>query len=256
MKEIIEGLNLPKQILDKTEKFMTALFGPSAKEMSELFADKIRYRRLKNQIEIFNKTIELIDKNNIEVRELNLKTLVPLIEKSSLEDDVLLQNKWANLLANIASSPETGLEPKLVKTLSNLSALEAQVLDYCFNRFKLERERIFEESKKYKWLHYETINDVKLDRVIIKIDWVRDNFKLNDSFSKICIDNLSALGLIRYEQPEIEIETSRSKSVLKKDEENGEYVDLDLDVSANYSQSDDFNFSTYGLYFIEQCKSK
>jgi len=256
MKEIIEGLNLPKQILDKTEKFMTALFGPSAKEMSELFADKIRYRRLKNQIEIFNKTIELLDKNNIEVRELNLKTLVPLIEKSSLEDKVLLQNKWANLLANIASSPETGLEPKLVKTLSNLSALEAQVLDYCFERFKLERERIFEESKKDKWLHYETINDVKLDRVIIKIDWVRDNFKLNVSFSKICIDNLSALGLIRYEQPEIEIETGRSKSVLKKDEENGEYVDLDLDVSANYSQSDDFNFSNYGLYFIEQCKSK
>jgi hypothetical protein len=256
MKEIIEGLNLPKQILDKAEKFMATLFGPSAKEISELFADKIRYQRLKNQIKIFNKTIELLDKNNIEARELNLKTLVPLIEKSSLEDNELLQNKWAILLANITSSPETGLEPKLVKTLSNLSTLEAQVLDYCFDRYKLERERIYQDSKKYKWIHYETINDVKPDRVLIKFNWVKENFKLDDSFAKICIDNLNALGLVRYEEPVIEIETGNSKSELKNDEENGEYVDLNLDVSANYSQSDDFNLLTYGLYFIEQCNAK
>ena len=53
MKEIIDGLNLPKQILDKTEKFMAKLFGSATTEYGEIFADKVRFRRLKNQIKIF-----------------------------------------------------------------------------------------------------------------------------------------------------------------------------------------------------------
>jgi len=119
MKEIFDSINLPKQILDKTEKLVSTIFGPSAKEIGELFADKIRYKRLRNQIAIFSKTADLLEKNNLKADELKLKTLVPLIEMSSLEDDDILQNKWANLVTNMCSTPEIGLEPKLVKTLSN-----------------------------------------------------------------------------------------------------------------------------------------
>jgi hypothetical protein len=137
MKEIIESINLPKQILDKAEKLISTIFGPSAKELGELFADKIRYKRLRNQVVIFNKTADLLEKNNLQAKELKLKTLVPLIEQSSLEDDEFLQTKWANLIANMCSTPETGLEPKLVKTLSNLSSLEAQVLDFIYKTYIL-----------------------------------------------------------------------------------------------------------------------
>ena len=148
VKEIIESLNLPKQILDKTEKLMATLFGSAAKEIGELFADKIRYGRMKNQIKTFKKTVELLEKNNLEARELNLKTLVPLIEKSSLEDEEFLQDKWANLIANISTTPESGFEPKLVKTLSNLSSLEAQAMDFIYDRFLFNRKEEFERRKR------------------------------------------------------------------------------------------------------------
>ena len=254
MKEIFESINLPKQLLDKTEKFVSTIFGPSAKELGELFADKIRYRRLKNQMIIFSKTADLLEKNDLEANELKLKTLVPLIEKSSLEDNELLQNKWVNLISNMCSTPETGLEPKLVKTLSNLSSLEAQVLDYIFDRFILERKRQFEKSKESKWLNYKTVEEIKTNYVVIKLTWIKEKFKLSDEFAKICVDNLVALGLLKYEEPEIEIENDSRNAEVKDNESMGQYVDLDLDIYANYNQSDDFNLTTYGNYFINQCK--
>jgi len=253
MKEIIESINLPKQILDKAEKLISTIFGPSAKELGELFADKIRYKRLKNQVTIFSKTADLLEKNNLQAKELNLKTLVPLIEQSSLEEDEILQTKWANLIANMCSSIETGLEPKLVKTLSNLSAIEAQALDFIYDRYKLERQIQFEKSKDSKYLNYKSIEDVKLNYVTIRFNWVKQNFNLTDEFTKICTDNLEALGLIRYEEPEIEIENT-SRNEVRGDDEGGQYVDLD--IYATYNQSDDFYLTSYGNYFISQCKDK
>lgn len=257
MKEIIEGLNLPKQILDKTEKFMSKLLGPSIKEYGELFADKVRFRRWKNQVKIFNKTRELLDKNGLEPRELNLKTLVPLIEKSSVEEDELLQDKWANLISNIATTPENGLEPRLINTLSSLSSLEAKILDFIHEDFYVKRQlelaRLLKSpyaQKKY------TENDIKLKDILISFNAVKENFELNKEFAKIYIDNLESLGLIRYEEPEIEIDNGSTSADLNEDEEKDtKSVDLDLDISAYYNSSDDFNITEFGNYFVNQCKA-
>jgi len=255
MKEIIEGLNLPKQILDKAEKLMSTLFGPSAKEIGELMADKIRYKRMVNQVSIFKKTADLLEKNNLEAKELKLKTLVPLIESSSLEEDEKLQDKWANLIANISSNPENGLEPKLVKTLSNLSALEAQVLDYIHEAFLRNLTKEYELKKDWKWMKLESEKDIRLNMVIIRFEGIQKKFNLETKFTQICIDNLDSLGLIKYEEPEIEIENNSGDPQFLENQKTGERkIDFDLDVNASVYQSDNFHLTTYGKYFIEQCK--
>lgn len=253
---IIDGLNLTKPVLEKTEKFMTAIFGSSAKEMGELIADKIRYKRFANQVGIFNKARIILENNGINPRQLNLKTLVPLLEFSSLEEDELLQEKWANLIANISSSPESGLEPKLVKTLSNMSSLEAQVLDYSFELFQLERDKVFKKKSFYKWPNIKSIADIRFNEVNLKLESVKSQFKLNEDFAKICIDNLISLGLLKYIEPEIEIDNGYPTGTLKDMDANEEKqpVEIELDISAKYKQSDDFNLTTYGNYFIGQCK--
>ena len=258
MKEIIEGLNLPKQILDKTEKFMSKLLGPSIKEFGELFADKVRFRRWKNQVKIFNKTRELLDKNGLEPRELNLKTLVPLIEKSSVEEDELLQDKWANLISNIATTPENGLEPRLINTLSALSSLEAKILDYIHEDFYIKRQlelaRLLKSrhaSRKY------TEKDIKLEDITISFRALKEHFELNKEFAKIYVDNLESLGLLRFEEPEIEIDNGSTYADLNEDEKDKtQTVDLELDISAYYNSSDDFHITAYGNYFVKQCKSE
>ncbi len=256
MKEIIEGLNLPKQVIDKTEKFMSTLFGPSAKEIGELFADKIRYSRMKNQIKIFKKTMDLVEEYKLEPKELKLKTLVPLIESSSLEEEELLQDKWANLIANISSSPESGFEPKLIKTLSNLSAMEAQAMDYIHEKFLINRRVVFERNKDYAWKKLKKVEDVKFNSVLIRFKEVKTKFKLTEEFTRIIIENLESLGLIKYQEPEIEIDSGTSDASIRDEEDRGPYVELDLDMSASFYQSDDFNITTYGNYFVHQCRVK
>lgn len=252
MKEIIEGLNLPKQILDKTSAFLNKLFGPSIDEFGELFADKVKFTRLKNQIKIFNKSRELLEKNGLEPRELNLKTLVPLIEKSSVEDDEQLQDKWANLISNISTSPETGLEPRLINTLSSLSSLEAKILDFIFEEFCIKRDlRLAYLMKNSLIKKNYTEKDINLDSIIITFESIKKNFNLNNEFTKIYIDNLESLGLLRYEEPEIEIDSGSTSANLNDDD-----IDLDLDISANYNSSDDFHITTFGNYFINQCKTQ
>ncbi|WP_276391505.1 Abi-alpha family protein [Eudoraea chungangensis] len=259
MKEIIEGLNLPKQILDKTEKFVSKLFGASIKEWGELFADNVRFRRVKNQIKIFNKTRELLDKNGLEPRELNLKTLVPLIEKSSIEEEEELQDKWVNLIANIATTAENGLEPRLINTLSSLSSLEAKILDFIHEEFYVKRQlelaRLMNSPYKREGKTYRE-EDVKLNDVTILSSAVKKNFNLSEEFTKIYIDNLESLGLLRYEEPEIEIDNGSTSADLNKEEKEEESVELDLDITAFYQSSDDFHLTAFGNYFVNQCKSK
>lgn len=259
MKEVIESLNLPKQILDKTEKFISKLFGSAITEFGELLADNVRSRRFKNQVKILNKTRELLDKNGLEPRELNLKTLVPLIEKSSIEENELLQDKWSNLIANIATTPENGLEPRLVNTLSSLSSLEAKIMDFIYEDFFIQRQLKFVkllnrlnllEGKKY------TEEDVKLMDITIRFNSVKQHFDLKDEFPKIYIDNLESLGLLRYEEPEIEIDDGSTYADLVDDKVNGQSVDLNLEISASYMSSDDFHLTSFGKYFVEQCKNE
>ena len=96
MKEIIDVINLPKQILEKSEKLLNTLFGEGFKEIGGMFGDQMRAKRMINQFKILSRTIEILEKKGLDPHQINLKTLVPLIEKSSLEEDKKLQEKWAN----------------------------------------------------------------------------------------------------------------------------------------------------------------
>lgn len=253
MKDIIESLNLPKQILDKTEKLMSKLFGPSIKEFGELFADNVRFRRLRNQIKILNKTRELLDKNGLESHELNLKTIIPLIEKSSVEEDELLQDKWANLIASMASTPENGLEPRLINTLSSLSALEAKILDFIHEDIFVQRQlklaRLLDSKvKKY------TEQDILVSEIEVDYDNIQESFKLDDDLIRIYIDNFVLLGLVKYKEPDVDIDQGSHSAGIEEDEEDRQIVDLDLELSATFNTSDNFHLTAFGNYFVEQCK--
>ncbi len=256
MKEIIEALNLPKQILDKSEKLLSTLFGEGFKELGGIFGDKIRIKRLKNQIMILNEASKIMEKSGLRANQLNLKILVPLIEKSSLEEDEKLQDKWANLIANIASSPENGLEPKLINTLSSLSSIEAVILDFLYEFFLKRREELFNRYNTSTYKRYNTINDIKPDDIVLLFTNVKKQFSLTDELAKIYLENMTSLGIISYDNPIIEIDNGFSEAEIIEDKNKEQSIDLDLDISANYTKSDDFYFTHYGLYFVAKCKTQ
>lgn len=113
--------------LDLISSFIEKLAGSSIEEAGLLLADKVKLRRLNNQIKIFSKAKKIAEENNLSIRQINLKTLVPLLEFSSLEEDENLQEKWSNLIVNFSNANanyESSIFPFILNQLSSREALE------------------------------------------------------------------------------------------------------------------------------------
>jgi hypothetical protein len=108
IKDLVQALNIPKDVIEKADRFLTALLGPSVSETGELIADKVRRRRFRNQVHILIEARELLAEAGIKFKPMGLKTLVPLIEASSLEEDPGIQQMWANLIANAVKCSSKG----------------------------------------------------------------------------------------------------------------------------------------------------
>jgi hypothetical protein len=85
------------------------MFGPAAEEIGLMLGDKARVYRLKNLLSVIAKTDELLRAKSIDPHSVPLRTLLPIIEGASMEDDEALSRKWAGLLASAAAS----LEPQV-----------------------------------------------------------------------------------------------------------------------------------------------
>src|SRR3569623_199094 len=165
-----------------------------------MFGDQMRAKRMINQYKILSRTTEILEKKGLDPHQINLITLVPLIEKSSVEEDHKLQEKWATLIANISSAAENGLEPRLINTLSELSSLEAGILDFVHNLYLSKRKSLFQSSSN----RYQTEKEITPKQVTISIPDIKKAFKLTDQFTSIYAQNLEGLGLIQFDDPEIE----------------------------------------------------
>ena len=90
--------------IDLIGGFIEKLAGSTLEEAGLFIGDKVRIRRLRNQIKIFSDAKRIAEENNITIKQINLKTLVPLLEFSSLEEDETLQQKWSNLIVNFSNA--------------------------------------------------------------------------------------------------------------------------------------------------------
>jgi hypothetical protein len=105
------------------------LFGPFADELGGLMADPIRVWRYQRSVKLFEKVARLSAARGIELRAVPLKTILPILENASVEEDEGLHNRWANLLANSAIDSDHALS-FFPDALKRLGPIEAQLLDY------------------------------------------------------------------------------------------------------------------------------
>lgn len=128
--------------IDLVGGFIEKLAGSSLEEAGLLLADKLRTRRLKNQIKIFSDAKKIAEENNISIKQINLKTLVPLLEFSSLEEDETLQQKWSNLIVNFSDASKTYESSVFPWILSQLTAKEVREVDKIYIVKKTTRMEI------------------------------------------------------------------------------------------------------------------
>lgn len=142
---------------EEAEGFLNGIVPESIKELGGILTDTVKYWRFKNQVSIIKKAKNVLDENNLSKQNIPLKTLVPLLEGASLEEEESMQTRWANLLAN-AVSGAIEVTPSYVEILKELSPVEALLLDKLHDEASKEpdyRKRLnltFDKQKICAWL--------------------------------------------------------------------------------------------------------
>ena len=148
--------------IDLVKDFVEKLVGSTLEETGLLLGDKIRIFRLKNQIKMLAKAQEICNQNNIPLKQLSVKTLVPLLEYSSLEDNETLQEKWSNLLVNLIDKKENYESSIFPFILNQLSSNELLIIEKIYN-YKNENSHIIDYySIDSSFTNIERINLIRL----------------------------------------------------------------------------------------------
>jgi len=164
------------QLADKALEFLGKVVNPPLEELGGLLADKVKFWRFKNQVNVILKAKSFLEEKGIQPRKIPLKTLAPLLEHSSWEENPDMQTKWASLLAN-AAKPEYScdIHSTYIEILNQLSPLEAKLLDLLFNEY----ERTPSDKKAALFFSKEKICQV-MNIPSEKFDIITDNlFRLN-----------------------------------------------------------------------------
>jgi len=164
---------------EAAEQFLKKLVGAPLEEIGQLLADKVRFYRFNNQIKILEKAQKLLDDSGVSPQKVLLKTLVPLLENGSLEEDESLIDKWAALLATAANpNSKVFVQPSFSEILKELSPKEALILDTIYDMvisLNIPRDR---------WVQHGAQGES-----------LRQVLQLSDQEFEISIDNLYRLRL-------------------------------------------------------------
>jgi len=133
--KIPEGVGNALDTTTKAAKeFLGKLLGPASEEAGFLLGDQVRFLRFKREVRILNDAKEFLQQNGIEPQSVPLKTLAPILESGSLEEDETMLKRWSALLAT-AADPNRGknVQSSFPEILNQLSPLEAKMLDLIFD---------------------------------------------------------------------------------------------------------------------------
>lgn len=249
IEKIVDNLNLPKQILDKSEALLKGLFGQSFDEIGGMIADQVRLRRFKNQITIFTKAQKILKEKKIDPKKVSLKVLAPLIEYSSYEEEESIQDKWSYLTAHILeNSSDVTFQQNCIGILNKISSEEAMFLDNLYLSFlKKRRERQNKEKERYAQMKVKIpvreLDQYPLDHFPFNVN---EKFGFAKNRIEFLASNLIALGLLKWET-EVEVDASKSS-----EDPEDTAIDVDVTVDNNYY----FIFTQLGIKFVEVCKAK
>jgi hypothetical protein len=105
------------------------LFGPWADELGSLMAEPIRVWRYSRSLKLFEKVSRIAASRGIPLKAVPLKTILPILEYASVEENDDLHDRWANLLASAAIDANI-VRPFFPDALRQLGTTEARLLDY------------------------------------------------------------------------------------------------------------------------------
>ncbi|WP_316819427.1 Abi-alpha family protein [Pedobacter gandavensis] len=200
MKVDITSSMIEKSI-DLAKSFLSKLIGPAIDEVGLLAKDHVMMWKFKNQVNMLNKAMVYCEKHNISPKTISLKLLCPLLDYAALEDDEKLQDKWANLLANMVDSEQNIDNHVFPYLLSQISITEFVVLEDTV-RSKKERIALLSgDLNNFKTEYPTKVQEYKEERIgIDKEIAIRKRHNISGKGEYIPIHNLeNSLLQIQFE---------------------------------------------------------
>ena len=147
-------VNIKSTTIEKSlavaKDFVDKLIMPSIEETGLLLKDHVAKWRFQNQVKILNKAKEYCESNNISPKQIQLKVLCPFLDYSSMEEDEVLQDKWAILLSNLVDSEQNIENHVFPYVLSQLSSNEFLVLEKVYDDKESSILQLTEKLKKFR----------------------------------------------------------------------------------------------------------
>jgi len=167
------------EAFEEARRFLERIVGPPLDELGGLLADHVRLFRFRKQVQILEKARKILLDKGIDPKKVSLKTLVPILEEGSLEEDESMSDRWASLLATAADPSSTiSVQPSFPEILKELSPKQALILDNIFDLV------VAEHVPRNEWA-FRGANGQS----------VKQAFRLSDDEFEIAIDNPYRLRL-------------------------------------------------------------
>jgi hypothetical protein len=128
--DIAKAADVSVDVVKKAAAFIDGIFGNSISNSMGLIADKLAYYRLGKAIELQERVEKKLQALGVERRYVPVAFGLPIIEKATIEDNSVLQDKWANLLTNARNaSYDKPLRRNYSSMLADMEPLDTLVLD-------------------------------------------------------------------------------------------------------------------------------
>jgi hypothetical protein len=120
-----------EEVTPEVSRFVGTVVGSPSIEIGELIAEEIRAWRFKREIKHLKKAMHHLADAGMTAHSVPLRTLAPLLEAASLEDDESMVDRWASLLANAAGG-DRDVPPSFPSVLREVEPAEARILDHTY----------------------------------------------------------------------------------------------------------------------------
>jgi hypothetical protein len=180
----------------KLEEFMRRVFGPSAEHADGTFSDWTTAFRYQTILKLADKVNEIHRHRGIEDKTIPVspRLAIPLLQKATLEDDEILQDMWAALIANIMD-PRFHAESRrtLIDLLAALEPVDAIVLRAISRdaRSNPRRHELFYEAAMAR--------GADKPRALIEVrnmHWIAKASGIPAETAALSVESLARLGLI------------------------------------------------------------
>jgi predicted transcriptional regulator len=119
---------LGKKALEPVGGLLKRIAGPLADEIGESLALAARPYRILRSVKMLHKTQRMLEDAGVNPQVVPPRLFLPMLEAASIENDEDLHTRWAALLANAASAPDS-VHPSYIEVLKQLTPVEARLLD-------------------------------------------------------------------------------------------------------------------------------